>query len=85
MVMVLIIHRSPLNQATTTMVDVAAAEIDQVNSRSMERLVANSYYGLTFYRAWIHQKQKRSMGRSSSINLCDQNSRTLKYLRCTES
>ena len=33
-------------QATATMVDVAAAEIDHVNSRNIGRLVADRYYGL---------------------------------------
>ena len=36
---------SPL-KATATMVDTAAAEIDQVISRNMGRLMADRYYGL---------------------------------------
>ena len=38
---------SPLKQRqTATMVDVAAAEKDQVISRNMGRLMADRYYGL---------------------------------------
>ena len=53
-------------QATATMVDVAAAEIDHVISRNMGRLVADRYYGLLCMccRAWI--QQKCSMGLSKS-------------------
>jgi len=48
------------------MVTVAAAKIDQVICRLIDRVVADRYYGLlrSCYRAWIHQK--RSLRRSIS-------------------
>eukprot|EP00984_Skeletonema_dohrnii_P025912 scaffold15131_cov64-Skeletonema_dohrnii-CCMP3373.AAC.2 len=55
-----IITRRSSNIATT----VAAAEIDQVNHRNIDRDLANRYYGILCrsYCPWIHQK--RPLGRS---------------------
>ena len=56
----------PFCLSAGNLVHTAAAEIDQVKSRNMGRLVADRYYGLLCLcdRTWIHQK--RSLGCSIS-------------------